>query len=302
MDAAPASITEPNRNGGRPLEQDIDNKDGDDDLESLLPQAHDHGNETSISTQKHRPEGSNMELNMAPKSSGPLAAYMDDEPSRALTSSSSPLFCGLIQQPFKVGNFTILFPEYFDNSKGWGVLGPHWFGPACVWLILAFATHLCLHGVYRHNLGSVSAAICYFFLALCTWRLTDVSLRDPGMCLDRELPGHVMDNANGNRGDYRFCDRCQTWQPPDGVHCPDCNCCVAGMWVGRTLKVSFCPFLWSDSHILHSVFPFYVPFYCTMPGLLSVYALTLCKALTIIVYGWEHALVSATTANLSCSI
>lgn len=39
---------------------------------------------------------------------------------------------------------------------------------------------------------------------------------------------------------YRFRDQCQVWQPPDGVHCPECNVCVAGynhhcVWMGTCI-------------------------------------------------------------------
>jgi hypothetical protein len=163
---------------------------------------------------------------------GPLAKYVDSDPrgggrsSSAASSIPSTISCGCFQiHPYRIGNFTLLFPEHFDTGRGWGVVGPHWFGPACVWGILVGATHLCLRGVYHKNLGWFSAAMCYFFFGLCTWRLTEVSLRDPGICLHRERP---TTTATNNNNDYRFCDRCQIWQPPDGIHCPECNCCIAG--------------------------------------------------------------------------
>jgi hypothetical protein len=97
---------------------------------------------------------------------------------------------------------------------------------------------MCLRGVYHRGLGPVSAAMCYFFFGLSTWRLTEVSFRDPGLCLQRDRP--VMAVSAGGRDDYRFCDRCQVWQPPDGVHCPECNVCVAGydhhcVWMGTCI-------------------------------------------------------------------
>ncbi|KAL3893588.1 MAG: hypothetical protein SGARI_008074 [Bacillariaceae sp.] len=144
--------------------------------------------------------------------------------------------CGGMQQPYRVGKVHILYPQFFHVS-GWGVLGPHWFGPVCVWLILVGASHLCVKAILRRHLGVGSIVICYLFLALCTYRLTDVSLRDPGVVLDKEIPAHV---APEHVNQYRFCDRCQVWQPPDGIHCPECNVCVAGydhhcVWMGTCI-------------------------------------------------------------------
>jgi hypothetical protein len=128
----------------------------------------------------------------------------------------------------------ILFPEYF-HSSGWGVLGPHWFGPACIWLILVVATHLCLRRA--HHLGSISVWLCYGCMAASTYLLTDVSFRDPGICMDREIPPHT---TNSEASQWRWCDFCNVYQPPDGSHCPECNVCVAGydhhcVWMGTCI-------------------------------------------------------------------
>jgi len=143
---------------------------------------------------------------------------------------------GLIQSTRSVGNMRILFPEYF-NSSGWGVMGPQMFGPVVVFLILVAATHGVINGIKRHNLGIISVVICYLFLAVSTYRLTDVCFRDPGICLDQEIPGH---ESPERASQYRYCDRCKVWQPPDGVHCPECNVCVAGydhycVWMGTCI-------------------------------------------------------------------
>lgn len=105
-----------------------------------------------------------------------------------------------------------------------------------MWLLLA-ATHGILRGVNRHELGIVSEVITYLFLGVCTYRLTDVSFRDPGICLDQEIPGHETPERASQ---YRFCERCKVWQPPDGIHCPQCNVCVAGydhhcVWMGTCI-------------------------------------------------------------------
>ena len=58
-----------------------------------------------------------------------------------------------------------------------------------------------------------------------------------GICLDREIPGHETPERASQ---YRFCDRCKVWQPPDGVHCPECNVCIKGydhhcVWIGTCI-------------------------------------------------------------------
>mmetsp|Transcript_21208 Transcript_21208/g.50419 ORF Transcript_21208/g.50419 Transcript_21208/m.50419 type:complete len:321 (+) Transcript_21208:48-1010(+) len=260
---------------------------GSSDMESLLPQD-DDGNDDDGNPKRQSLEalipssnndnddemggGCNSQTDgLVLSGDGQLARYMDGAGGEGSTtdvrrlSARSTLCsscCGpnLQTRPYHVGNFTILFPEQFDTGKGWGVVGPHWFGPACVWLILVGATHLCLRGVYHKNLGPVSAAICYFFFGLCTWRLTDVSFRDPGICLDRERP---VVNNNGNsssRDDYRFCDRCQVWQPPDGIHCPDCAVCISGydhhcVWMGTCIgKRNYRQFVLFNMSWLYYVF------------------------------------------------
>jgi len=143
---------------------------------------------------------------------------------------------GLIRSTRSVGNMRILFPEYFSSS-GWGVIGPHRFGPVVVLLILFVSTHGILNGIQKHNLGTISVVICYLFLAISIYRLFDVCYRDPGICLDQEIPGHEPPER---ASEYRFCDRCKVWQPPDGVHCPESNVCVAGydhycVWMGNCI-------------------------------------------------------------------
>ncbi len=134
----------------------------------------------------------------------------------------------------KVGNMQIFFPEYLDTS-GWGVLGPQWFGPVCVWLILTVATHFCINKA--RNLGIGSMLICYLFFGASTFLLTDVSFRDPGICLHKEIPDTV---SSSERSQWRWCDFCQGYQPPGGAHCPDCNVCIAGydhhcVWMGTCI-------------------------------------------------------------------
>jgi hypothetical protein len=133
-----------------------------------------------------------------------------------------------------IGNMHILFPEYFDTS-GWGVLGPQWFGPACVWGLLMVASHFCINKASA--LGHVSVIICYLFFGACTYLLTDVSLRDPGICLHKEVPESV---SPSEMSQWKWCDFCHVYQAPGGAHCPECNVCIAGydhhcVWMGTCI-------------------------------------------------------------------
>ncbi len=205
-----------------------------DDMESLLPQQPSSKRDGTRNGNANGGESTGEAQANATRRplSTPLEIHMHDH----VDGEGKSYLWGLIR-PYQVGNMTILFPEYF-HSSGWGVVGPHSFGPACVWLIIVGSSHLCIQSVYRHELGIGSVIICYLFMALSTYRLTDVSLRDPGICLDKDIPATVV--GTDRAGQYRFCDRCQCWQPPDGIHCPECEVCVAGydhhcVWMGTCI-------------------------------------------------------------------
>lgn len=143
-------------------------------------------------------------------------------------------FNGLIK-PQKVGNMTILFPEkYFDepSSPSWGVLGPQPIGPLLVWLLICVATHLIVQRAL--TIGILTTLICYGFYCFCTYRLVDVAFRDPGMCFYQEIP----ETVNGDEArQWRWCDFCNIFQPPDGAHCTQCDVCIEGydhycVWMG----------------------------------------------------------------------
>ncbi len=160
----------------------------------------------------------------------------DDDDLRNNTLLESEKYCFGLIKGARIGNMRILFPEYYYTS-GWGVIGPNIIGPAVVWLILVTATHGVLGGIEKHNLGVGSVVIAYLFLAVSTYRLTDVCYRSPGIVLDEEIPGHEPPER---AREYRYCDRCKVWQPPDGVHCPECNICVSGydhycVWMGTCI-------------------------------------------------------------------
>ena len=176
---------------------DESNDDGDD-MESLLPRS--TSSKKNIIGKGDGSSCSNTSVVVSENSSSPLKSLDidtgdnnsydnddvnsnsnnndDTEEERNSATQQSKFCCGLINGSRTVGNMRILFPDYF-HSSGWGVLGPHSFGPVCVWLILLGATHGCIKGINKHGLGIYSVIICYIFLGLSTYRLTDVSYRDP---------------------------------------------------------------------------------------------------------------------------
>ena len=195
------SKIEPMEIAPAPSEDEDDDDDEADAMESLLPG--ESGGTTGLIRQRSKGK--------------PARTYLN----------------GLIQ-PQPIGNMHVLFPEKF-RSTGWGIVGPQWFGPICVWVILCVASHFCIRKA--HHIGQGSVFLCYAFLAASTYFLTDVSLRDPGVCMCREIPASTPESEASQ---WRWCDFCQVFQPPDGAHCPDCNVCVAGydhhcVWMGTCI-------------------------------------------------------------------
>lgn len=153
----------------------------------------------------------------------------------------------------RVGNVVIVC-QGCHSRTGFGTVGPHWFGPLCVLVIVAWASH---HFVLKAtHLGPISTSICVFFMLGTIFYLLATSFKDPGV-----VTGHPPDV---DLSDYRWCDFCNVYQPPDGAHCPDCNVCIAGydhhcIWmgvcIGKGNMKSFVRFnLFWILYLLYSVF------------------------------------------------
>jgi hypothetical protein len=146
------------------------------------------------------------------------------------------IYCNGHIRPQAVGNMWIILPDLHQRT-GWGVAGPQWWGPIFVWMILLVATHFCINGALK--IGPVTVVLCIVFCTVATSLLLDVSFRDPGICTKTEILSSSEEGGedNNNDGDWRWCDFCKVYQPPDGAHCPECNICVAGydhhcVWMG----------------------------------------------------------------------
>jgi hypothetical protein len=146
----------------------------------------------------------------------------------------------------RVGNMYIFAtPCYYTN--GWGVAGPHWFGPPCVLGIIVTSTAYCIPVAY-HHVGIGSAIICFCFSISCIYFLINTSYRDPGIV--RSTTSRVNKTNAGlslphpppppPSSRHRWCEYCHTYQPPSGAHCQDCNVCVTGydhhcVWMGTCI-------------------------------------------------------------------
>lgn len=144
-------------------------------------------------------------------------------------SSSSRLAHRLGIGPIqRIGNMKIILPAQHAQT-GWGMMGPHWFGPLCVIGIIWFASSFFVHESL-HHVGLGTALICGAWTLKITFHLVQTSCRDPG----------VVTAATPRVERSRWCERCQAFQPPSGAHCPDCDVCVEGfdhhcVWMGTCI-------------------------------------------------------------------
>jgi len=137
--------------------------------------------------------------------------------------------CSCHSKREKVGNMVIFLPDRYYTT-GWGIYGPHWYGPPCVALVIVSIASSLIAKCLRDGLY-VSVCFCIFFTVICLYLLMNTAYRDPGLvraCLE-EVPD-----------DYLWCDLCENFQPPGGAHCPQCNVCVAGydhhcVWMGTCI-------------------------------------------------------------------
>jgi hypothetical protein len=142
-------------------------------------------------------------------------------------------------------NLYIFAPRLY-YSTGWGVIGPHWFGPVGLCATFTTVSLLIVHAAIR-NVGPLTAATCVVCYATCVGHLINTSLRDPGV-VSKNSWRSIRSTANTTAGaneqqnqqQWCWCDACQTLQPPRGAHCPDCNVCVDGfdhhcVWMGTCI-------------------------------------------------------------------
>lgn len=143
-------------------------------------------------------------------------------------SKISALYClpccdGGREPEHRMGNIRIVFPRVYTRTGGWGVLGPHWFGPLFVIGIILFASYYFIYECsWKKNLY-MTAATCSLLALTTFYHLVNSAYRDPGVIVQGRLtlPDPIPRT-------YRWCETCNYYQPPSAAHCPDCDVCIAG--------------------------------------------------------------------------
>jgi hypothetical protein len=127
-----------------------------------------------------------------------LLAFSDNERGRTKRQSgpARSSCCGCSGP----GDTTILFPIIFAQT-GWGMHGPHVFGPIFVMLLIVWASHYFIK--LSLKIGPVTTILCVFASIWTTYTLCDVSFRDPGIVTDQTPP----DTVDMSR--WRWCDVCK---------------------------------------------------------------------------------------------
>jgi hypothetical protein len=199
----------------------------------------------------------------------------------------------LLPTTTKIGNVFILSPRCY-NQYGFGIIGPHWFGPICCLGLETIAT-MYYYPMAKYNVGTISAMICLAFYLVGIISLCFVACSDPGIV--KSVRGGGIDGRGGldgigvgrngyagvpgsdnnditARAGWRFCDLCSVYQPPDAVHCPECNVCIEGYdhhcpWMGQCIgKKNFTPFM-----IFNCSWLFYLLYSCKSLKVLIVLSL-----------------------------
>eukprot|EP00523_Entomoneis_sp_CCMP467_P001258 CAMPEP_0168754652 /NCGR_PEP_ID=MMETSP0724-20121128/19619_1 /TAXON_ID=265536 /ORGANISM="Amphiprora sp., Strain CCMP467" /LENGTH=379 /DNA_ID=CAMNT_0008803153 /DNA_START=177 /DNA_END=1312 /DNA_ORIENTATION=+ len=196
----------------------LSDDDDDDDMEGLLD--NNRHDQTKKSTKKGKQRNSKTNTQSQQKQ-------------KQQKSSSALCSCCATQ---KIGNTTVFWPSRYQQT-GWGMAGPHHFGPPAVLAILwAASFHFIRHAFYY--VGWITGGICIAFSLTATYYLLDTAFRDPGIVAVHDDDGAAFGQrpAPPTRH-HRWCDVCQAYQPPTGAHCPHCNVCVEGYdhhcaWMG----------------------------------------------------------------------
>lgn len=143
--------------------------------------------------------------------------------------------CGECEPEIRLGNLRVVSPRIYTWTGGWGVVGPHWFGPPCVVALVFFATFFFAYQSSWQKGRPFTAAACILMALSTTYHLLNAAYRNPGVIVKGRLT--LPDPLPRT---WRFCETCQYYQPPRAAHCPDCNVCIAGfdhhcVWMGTCI-------------------------------------------------------------------
>lgn len=214
VDAAASSA--PKENGGSHLENEDENQDATLDKKKKME---------TFEIEDGTTEGDAG----APHILDQISQDVDDldEEAQGLLAEGPPaeqqaggrkMYCCFCIGPLeRLGSCTIFFPASFASS-GWGIMGPHWFGPPCVLGVLLSACSYFIQHAF-HKIGPITGYICILWTTGIVYLLANVAYRDPGI---------VRQTQEAPTKNHRWCELCKNYQPPKGAHCPDCNVCVAG--------------------------------------------------------------------------
>ena len=141
-----------------------------------------------------------------------------EETTEKTTGGGKNMYCCFCIGPIeRLGSCTIFLPTVFARS-GWGIMGPHWFGPPCVLGVLLSACSYFIQHAF-HRIGPITGYICIIWTTGIVYLLANSAYRDPGI---------VRQGQETPTKNHRWCELCKNYQPPRGAHCPDCNVCIAG--------------------------------------------------------------------------
>ena len=154
--------------------------------------------------------------------------------------------CPCLPPCYKIGNATVIIPPLYERTGRYGVIGPHWPGLMFSFALLWGASYYYITQGFA--IGPLSGGICVLMTTVCTVLLINVAFSDPGMITKL---GQQRSSGGGGKyaglptdgrdlSDWRYCDLCAVYQPPDAAHCPDCQVCVEGYdhhcpWMGTCI-------------------------------------------------------------------
>jgi hypothetical protein len=131
-----------------------------------------------------------------------------DEEAQGLLSESPPpkpagkTYCFCCGPTEEVGSSTIVCPGIYARS-GWGIIGPHSFGPPCVVAVILSASYGFIHRALT-KVGPITGSICILWTLMICYHLINTAYRDPGIVREKnEQPTKA----------HRWCDLCQNFQP-----------------------------------------------------------------------------------------
>lgn len=220
-------------------ESEVKTFDGEDELEDVS-NILDEENHPKMSNSKVDDNDLSDELTIKTDVSLPDGVKnMEIENSNCLEKTAPRRWCAPAQ---KFGNMSVIFPWLY-NRTGVGIIGPNWVGPILTLSIFSYASQYFARKAMQ--IGTWSFVICIIFSIVTVVSLFFVVCADPGIFKGGNqsgqshgyegIPSHEIDLSG-----WRYCDLCSLPQPPDAVHCAECNVCVEGydhfcIWMGTAI-------------------------------------------------------------------